>query len=576
TAICAVLLIVPTLARLSNWLIRSSESRQPPLAQVAKMLPMGRITNSGTSVCAAISPDGKSVAHVETKNGMQQLVVTGFTTSGASVVVPPAPVEYRGVTFSQDGNYLYFTQLEKSEVGILYQVALTGGSPRRIKDRVNSPITFSPSGDSFAFVRHDVAGGEYSLIVAGTDGTAERVIAKRRNGDRLSVDGPAWSPDGKTIVCGAGWFDKGFHMNLIEFSLEDSREWKIGDQTWFGVSQVAWLEDRSGLIIGARENPMGASQLWRIAYPQGHAAQITTDPADYRGVSLSRDTNMIVSVQSQRRSKIWTAPNGDAQRAKETTSVNGLTFGIDWTANGKIVFSSMAGNHLNISVVDSDGSNQKLLTANAGDNYSPATSPDGRFIVFSSNRTGSFNIWRMNAEDGSDQKQLTFSDANFYPSFSADSQWVFYDNSSTSRSTLWKIPVDGGDPVQLTDRYARMPVVSPDNQLVACRYKENDAPLGIAIISVNGGPPLKSLPEIPIKLFQRVKWTSDGQALTYIDIADGVANIWSYNVDDGSRRQLTNFRDDQIFAYAWSPDNKQLACERGAEVNDVITIGNQR
>ncbi|MDX6497221.1 MAG: eukaryotic-like serine/threonine-protein kinase [Blastocatellia bacterium] len=577
-AIFAVLLIVPSLPRLLTWINHSSESRQALPAQVPKMVPMGQITNSGTSVCAAISPDGKYVAHVEKKDGMQQLLVNGLAPSGSSVVVDADNVEYLGVTFSPNSNYVYFTnrRREKGDTGTLYQVALSGGLPKRIKEGVDSPITFSPSGDSFAFIRSDITGGEYSLIIAGTNGTPERVITKRENGNRLSVDGPAWSPDGKTIVCGAGWWNQGYHMNLIEFDLANDEQRAIGDQRWFSVSQVAWLDDQSGLIISAREQPMGPGQLWRIPYPRGKAEPITTDPADYRGVSLSRDTNMIVSVQSQRITKIWTVPDGDAQRAEAIAPVLGLAFGLSWTANGKIVFSSIADDHLNISVIDSDGSNQKQLTVDAGDNYSPATSPDGRFIVFSSNRTGSFNIWRMNAKDSSDLKQLTFGDANFYPSCSADSQWVFYDNSSTSRFTVWKVPIDGGDPVQLTDKYARMPVVSPDNQSVACRYKENGAPLGIAIIPVQGGPPLKLLPEIPIKLFQRVEWISKGHALTYIDIVNGVSNIWSYNLDHKSAHQLTNFREDQIFAYSWSPDNKQLACERGAEINNVMTIANQK
>jgi len=236
----------------------------------------------------------------------------------------------------------------------------------------------------------------------------------------------------------------------------------------------------------------------------------------------------------------------------------------------------MVGDHLNISLVDPDGSNKTQLTMNAGDNYTPATTPDGRFIIFSSNRTGSLNIWRMNAEDGRDQKQLTFGDGDSYPSSSADSQWVFYDNQNSSRITVWKVPIDGGDPVQLTNEYARMPVVSPDNQYMACRYYvENGAPRKIVIIPVQGGLPVKLLP-IPAGQFQRVQWISNGRALTYIDMAKGVSNIKSYNLDDGSTKQLTSFQDDQIFAYAWSPDNKQLACQRGAEINNVITIGNQK
>src|SRR5215208_5106329 len=122
TAIFAVLLLVPNLPRLSGWINRSGESRQSAPPQTTTNI--SPFTNSGTSVCAAISPDGKSVAHVEKKDGMQQLVVAGLTTSGESVVVPLDDVDYRGVTFSPDGHYLYFTRVEKSEFGILYQVAL--------------------------------------------------------------------------------------------------------------------------------------------------------------------------------------------------------------------------------------------------------------------------------------------------------------------------------------------------------------------------------------------------------------------------------------------------------------------
>jgi Tol biopolymer transport system component len=78
-----------------------------------------------------------------------------------------------------------------------------------------------------------------------------------------------------------------------------------------------------------------------------------------------------------------------------------------------------------------------------------------------------------------------------------------------------------------------------------------------------------------VKLFQRVEWISNGHALSYIKTANGVSNIWSYNLDDESEQQLTNFETDQIFAYAWSPDNKKLACARGTEINDVMIIGNE-
>jgi len=226
--------------------------------------------------------------------------------------------------------------------------------------------------------------------------------------------------------------------------------------------------------------------------------------------------------------------------------------------------------------MDPDGSNRIQLT-NVGDNYSPATSPDGRLIVFVSDRTGGNNIWLMNANDGSDPRPLTFSDGNSYPSFSADGQWVVYDYYNQGPEgawTAWKVPIDGGTPVRISDR-ARMPVVSPDNHFVACRTYPEGRSSEIGIMSFADGSLIRSLP-IPIRDWQKVQWLPSGHALSYIDNISGVSNIWSYELADGSKKQLTDFRAEQIFAYAWSPDFKQLVSLRGTEVRDVIMLTSQK
>jgi Tol biopolymer transport system component len=503
---------------------------------------------------------------------MQELQLTGLATKATSVVVPGSGVRYLGVTFSPDGNYLYFTRKEKSDAGVLYKLALPGGAPIRIKDDVDSPIAFSPDGNRFSFVRFNRAGSEYSLMTADRDGNGERTIAVRRNGNTFSLFRPAWSPDGETIVCAAGWWDNGYHMNLVELGVEDGHEEPISEQRWFSVFEVAWLDDKSGLIISAREQSLSPNQLWRISYPQGESVRMTNDMAEYRTVSVSGDK--IVAVRGERVWKIWVVTNGDVQRATAIASGVGFSYGLDWTGKGKIVFSSMAQDKLDISLINPDGSNKTQLTANAGDNYTPAASPDGRLIVFSSNRSGSFNIWRMNADDGSDPRQLTFSDGNSYPS--SDNQWVFYDNQSGARVTVWKVPIEGGEPVQVTDEYARMPAVSPDTRFMACRYYVQAGLVGIAILPLQGESPIRRVPEIPIIDWQQVQWTADGRALTYIDIANGISNIWSYDLGTLTSSQVTYFQSEQIFAYAWSPNYRQLACQRGTQVSDVTIISGQR
>jgi eukaryotic-like serine/threonine-protein kinase len=542
---------------------------------------MTQLTNAGRSVCAAISPDGKYVAHVQERDGMQELLYTSRATAGTSTVVPAADVEYLGVSFSRDGNYLYLTRTDKSDssthyggAGTLYQVTVPGGAPRKIANNVSSPITFSPNGDRFSFVRFNR--GEYSLVMVNADGSGERVMAKRQDKDTLSVGGPAWSPDGETIVCAAGKWDNGYHMNLIAVDVKDGHESAVGTRDWFSVLQVAWLPDKAGVIISARERWTGSYQLWRVSYPQGEPVRITNDTNEYRSVSVSSDANTIVTVKNQQNGQLWVAPDGDTLRARAITSIVGRVYGMNWTSRGKIAYSAMAGSNLNISLIDPDGSNQTVLTVDAGDNYYPATSPDGRFILFASNRTGSLNIWRMNAEDGSDPRQLTFTNGNSYPSSSFDSQWVVYDNQSQPNYTLWKVPIEGGTPLQLSQpaKNAHMAAISPDNEFLASRYFVDAATEKIVILPLQGGQPVH-LTEIPIRDWQRVQWLQDGRALAYIQTVNGISNISSYDLNSKSSEQVTAFNSDRIFAYAWSPDYKTLACVRGTEVRDVMVISTQ-
>src|SRR5947209_2879601 len=347
----SILVVAGIVLRLQRFNQTTTPSR------TMKVVPL---TNSGKSVCAAISPDGKDIAHAEETDGKQVLFITRIATAGASVIVPPDDVKYLGLTFSHDGDYLYYVRAEKtSGVGELYQVAVPGSASRKLMDGVDSPITFSPSGDRFAFVRFNKSEGEYALTLANLDGTGERILATRRDGNRFSLNGPAWSPDGKAIVCAAGRWDSGYHMSLIEVNVTDRREKPVGALDWFSISQVAWLEDGSGLIISASERPTTAHQLWRVSYPLGESVKITNDITDYEGISLSHDADLLVSVQSSYISRIWVAPNGDAQASRAIASKVGHSFGLSWAKNGKIVFSSMAGSDLDISTINPDGSAQR-------------------------------------------------------------------------------------------------------------------------------------------------------------------------------------------------------------------------
>ncbi len=571
SSVLALLVLLPFLPRLFKPSTNSARAVQqvdePVPAGIMK--PQKALTNDGTSVLSAISRDGKLVAHAEEQDGKQRLMLTSPETFETSVVVPPEEVQYVGVTFSPDNSYLYFTRTEKGSSGILYRLALRGAPPVKLKERVDSPVSFSPQGDRFAFVRYYADTNEFSVLVSDIAATEERTLATRKASNRFSLSGLAWSPDGSFVVCPAGHWDKGFHIALIAIDVNTGKEQPLGNRSWASVSQIAW-QDVSGLIISARERTMAPHQLWRISYPTGDVQRLTNDLSEYYGVSVSGEK--IITLKTDWIWWMWRMTRDGSSPSAAITSGVGEVSGIAWADIGTIVYSAMAQDRLNLSRINPDGSNKDQLTVNSGDNYTPAASPDGKFIVFASNRDGGFDIYRLNIQTGNDIKQLTQTDGNAYPSVSADA-WVAYDHVDELGRSVWAVRLEGGEPVKLSDGY-RMPVFSPDNKLFVARSPLNSGTGDVAIFSAKGGPPLKRL-NIPVMEWQRLYWL-DNHTVSFIKNVKDTSNIWSYDIHTDKMKQLTKFDSNQIFAYAWSPDYEQLVCQRGARRRNVTMIGSEQ
>ena len=76
---------------------------------------MLRLTNSGIAQTAAISPDGKYVAHVRDEAGTQGLWVRQVATASDVSIVPGADVSYRWVRVSPDGNYVFYVVWDRTK-----------------------------------------------------------------------------------------------------------------------------------------------------------------------------------------------------------------------------------------------------------------------------------------------------------------------------------------------------------------------------------------------------------------------------------------------------------------------------
>jgi eukaryotic-like serine/threonine-protein kinase len=544
-----------------------------------------KLTASGKASNPAISHDGKFVVYAAEDDGLQSLWIRQMGPNSSTQIVAPMEVTFGGMTFSLDDNLIYYIARRKGEaMSRLYQVPLLGGAPREIMADVDSPITFSPNGQYFAFVRGYPEQREFSLIVARNDGSEERKLLTRKRPEILSMMGPSWSPDGRLIACAAGVTEQGeYSMHVLAVRFEDGSSEPIGSQTWTFIGQVAWLGDGSGLVFNTWRRSWGvySDQIWLLTFPKGEARPVTKDMNNYEGVSVSSNLaspGVIVTQRSDRVSRISITSKGaaglDAERATQIQS--GFSdnfsdrFGLDWTPDERLVYGSQVSGNVDIWITTADGKRQKQLTRDAQSDFTPVVTSDGRYIVFVSHRAGSGHIWRMDL-DGGDLKQLTRGNSDF-PSLSPDGRWVVYTSYTSGSPSLWKVTIDGGEPKQLSTAPASRPWVSPDGKWIACIYHgQKDGNYKVALIPFTGGE-LALVEGMAKPDFLLLRWSADSRALTYIATQQGVSNIWSKPIDGGPARQLTNFTADLIFRFAWSRDGKFLACERGMVINDAVLI----
>ncbi|HET9532904.1 MAG TPA: DPP IV N-terminal domain-containing protein, partial [Blastocatellia bacterium] len=573
----AAAIALAALAYLAAQLFRPSSQGVP-----GEAMTVTRFTTNANSLDGAISPDGKYVVYAVLEEGKQSLWVKQVATSSNVQIIPPDDVSYQGLAFSPDGDYVYFNLWDRKSVGAIYRVPALGGVPQKLITDVMPSLAISPDGKRIACIRGLAAEKAQALLVANSDGSDVREIS-RRAGTQWYMQ-PAWSPDGKTIACSAGSAgDKGVSsVQLVEVSATGGPERIISPKKWLGVGGIAWLKDGSALVLTATDHMQMPSQIWTVSYKNGEARKVTNDVNGYFGLSLTADAQTIVTVQQDILANLWVMPGSNTSQARKVTSGKYEGFSFSWTPDNKIVFRSWASGNADLWIMDQDGGNKKQLTSDSSEDSDPVVTPDGRYIIFISNRSGSFNIWRMNI-DGSNLKQLTFGPGEWAVSYSIAENAVVYVSSDSGKQTLWKVNIEGGTPRQLTTRYSYTPVVSPDGKLIAYSFWDEEAnpqQWGREIISIKDGQRVKTfnLPRSAMIGSGQVllRWTPDGRGLSYIDRSGGIANIWTLPLDAGQPVPVTDFKDDQIFWFEWSPDGNNLACSRGIVSSDVVLINNFR
>ncbi len=464
-----------------------------------------------------------------------------------------------GKSFVYQGRSARQWDIYFQRVGGKNPVNLTSGS-----NVDNTEPAFSPDGQRIAFRSERDGGGIFIMGATGED--VKRLTDFGYN--------PAWSPDGKEIVCSTAWFQFANHrfstlqsqLFLINVSTGEKQLVRTGRPD---AVQAHWSPHGHrlafwGLREGKRDiwtipasggeavpvtndahldwNPVwshdgkylyfssdrgGTMNLWRVRIDEasgnllGRLEPVTTPSLDSGFISFSPDGKSLLYVQqtvTRDLVKLAFDPSREATLGRPVPMTQGPR-PFDVSPDGQwLVYDRRHRKQDDLFVIGADGKGLRHLTDDIYADREPRWSPDGNTIAFQSNRGGKWQIWTIHP-DGSRLRQLTYDDRGDLstPVWSPDGSRLAYHIKDVNSFIIdLKKPWTAQSPQSLPrmsgiDAHLQVSSWSPDGRQLAGDVKFPDGPAGIAVYSFESHQ-FKRLTNVG----SRVQWLSDSRRLLFV------------------------------------------------------------
>jgi Tol biopolymer transport system component len=374
---------------------------------------------------------------------------------------------------------------------------------------------------------------------------------------------------------------------------------------------------------------------WRARpeLPASRLLTVTSFPGGESMPSLSPDGNFVVyagrGADPNETNDLWVkAVDGDALRRLTDTPQLHESMPA-WSPDGRQVafYATEGGTSIGVFLISALGGPARKVTTGGID---PAWTPDGRSLLFATNREGEERGIFVRFLDSGTRRQLTRPSLGFrdmYPKVSPDGRMLAFGRSSgpEKKTALFVMPMDGGDPVRLTDdvgvgRFDWTPdgreilypqqdtsgvrvfrvVASPGQRATAVP----DIPIGVNMLSVSPmragkmfrvalgwgqsdvGLRLVDLRAVtPAGMFAtetpfcdatRIdmpgRLSRDGRHVAFASDRNGEPQIWVADRDGSGLRSVSGLADGFENAGSWSPDGRFVAVSGTVHGNTDIFV----
>jgi len=490
--------------------------------------------------------------------------------------------------FSPDGSSLLFVRREGAESS-LYRVGVLGGEPRRLVANATDGA-LSYDGQRLAWVHEGKENGRqvWTLTVGSADGGVPREIYRNTT---VPFDWPAWSPDGKWIVCfphalGAA----SAYTGPLLVAADGSGARDLGVARTSELSSPVWLGTGREILL-ARASPVlslfeaASCAIERLVPVTGEHSPVLESPSRVGAIDVLGPGRLVFDVNSNRVNLREVPVAGAAAPGIWLTRGLGMNRQPRYSPDGEwILYSALRGGNVDVwSLQPKTGAVRRLTDSPAVD-YDPAVTPDGKHLIFSSDRSGHFEIWMADA-DGSGARQVThdgFDAEN--ATATPDGKWLVYASGNSNKFGIWKVRPDGGEEAMLFSGLGEWPEVSPDGQYALMTVARQTEDSAIKVVRISDG----TLVPFSIRLGAttrrveqisgRARWMPDGKAIAFVSVdGKGRLGIFAQQFLPGrdtapTRRPLAGFDPDWAAeTFAISPDGKKICLAEWEQVSSLMT-----